>query len=90
MSTPKNITLGIRGMAAGLRMTVDDFITAYKNKEIPPPETVYAREARWSIESFGKEVLKRVIKDEDDSLKRLLLGMEALDRAERAEGWHDE
>ena len=52
MSVPTCIDFGVRGMAAALCMTPEQFTTAYRNKEVDGPDTVRLREPRWSLEAL--------------------------------------
>lgn len=87
MKAPNPIDFGIRGMAAALNMTEDEFCTAYRNGEVERPERVFSKEPRWSVLTLGKEINKRM--PPAPGLENLVLAMEALLRAERAEGYHN-
>ena len=84
--TPNPRDFGIRGMCAALNMTEAEFYQARRSGELAPPDSVRTREPRWSVMALGAEVKKRV----PAGANRVLYGLEALQRAERAEGWMDE
>ncbi len=77
---------GIRGMCAALNMTEDEFYQARRNGEVPLPDSVRTREPRWSVMTLGAEAKKRV----PAGVSPVTFCLEALHRAERAEGWMDE
>lgn len=84
MNAPDPINFGVRGMAAGLGLTEDEFRTAYRSGAVNAPDTVHLKEPRWSINAFGGAVAQR-LPDSADALQRTILALEALLRAEHAE-----
>lgn len=74
---------GIRGMCAALNMTEDEFYQARRNGEVPLPDSVRTREARWSLAALDAEAKKRMPAGANKNTYLL----EALKRARRAEGW---
>lgn len=80
---PNPRDFGIRGMCAALNMTEDEFYQARRNGEVSPPDSVRTREARWSVMALGAEAKKRV----PAGVNPVIFCLEALQRAERAEGW---
>ncbi len=86
---PPQLDFSKRGMCAALNMAEDEFTDAYRNKEIAPPDSVRLREPRWSVMALGQEIKKRT-PAHLVGLEALNYQLEALARAERAEGWrHD-
>lgn len=83
---PPQLDFGKRGMCAALNMTEDEFTDAYRNKEIAPPDSVRLREPRWSVMALGQEIKKRT----PQGVNPTLYALEALARAERAEGWRND
>lgn len=87
---PKPLDFGVKSMCAALCMTEDAFVKAYRNGEIAPPDTVRLREGRWSFRALGKENNKRSPPAGVTGLGHLIGALEALARAEIAEGMRDE
>lgn len=83
---PNPRDFGIRGMCAALNMTEDEFYRARRNGEVSLPDSVRTREPRWSVMALGAEAKKRV----PAGVSPVIFCLEALQRAERAEGWMDE
>lgn len=83
---PKPNHFGMRGMCAALNMTEAEFIEARVCGEIATPDTVHMRAPRWSAMALGLELDKRM----PTGVNRLIYSLEALQRAEHAEGWFDE
>lgn len=86
MNAPDPIDFGVSGMAAALSMTEDEVRAAYRRGDIATPDTVRNGGPRWSALALAAEVKKRM----PAGLDPIIYSMEALLRAERAEGWHDE
>lgn len=90
MSAPDHtapLYFGVRGMAAALCMTEDEFRLAYRNGAVGAPDTVLDGAPRWFHLSLAAEVKARL--PEGSGRDHALLGIKALIRAERAEGLHD-
>ncbi|NFV82109.1 hypothetical protein [Magnetospirillum aberrantis] len=84
-----NFDFGERGMSAALNMTDDEFLVAYMNKEIAPPDSVRSGESRWSIWALAREITKRTPAGLA-GLEILVYHINALVRAEQAEEGHDD
>lgn len=89
MNAPDPIDFGVRGMAAALNMTEDEVRAAYRSGDIATPDTVRNGGPRWSVLALGDEVKKRKPADVAAGLGPVKYTIEALLRAERAEGWHE-
>jgi len=76
-------SVGIRGMCAALNMTEGEFYQARRSGEIPQPDEVGTREARWTVMALDQIVKKRM----PAHANRITYPLEALQRARRAEGW---
>lgn len=82
MLTTKPLNFGRRGMAAALNMSLEEFDQAYRYGEI----TARDKDALWSLAAMCTEITKRMPAGVDP----LTHATEAVNRAERAEGRHDE
>lgn len=88
-SIRKPLDFGPRGMAAALNMTEVEVIQARRRGEISLPDCVRSKEPRWSVLALGEEVKKRWPAGMK-GLEPLIFSLQALARAEQAEGWRDE
>lgn len=79
------ISFGIRGMAAALRMTEDEVRVAVRAGEIAKPSMLWGNETRWGVLALADELKKRA----HANCNQVVFALEALLRAEIAEGWHD-
>jgi len=79
---PVRRDFGIRGMCAALNMTEDEFYQAQRRGEIGLPDVPGSWSARWSVVALDRIVRKRM----PAGANRVTYPMEALQRAERAEG----
>lgn len=73
------LDFGVRGMAAALNITEEEFRAFYRRGTVAPPDSIRDGGPRWTPHQLAAE-LKKVRPSGIDP-------MEALLRAERAEGW---
>lgn len=79
---PVRRDFGIRGMCAALNMTEDEFYQAQRRGEIGLPDIPGSYSPRWSVMALDRIVRKRM----PAGANRITYPLEALQRAERAEG----
>jgi hypothetical protein len=80
---------GMSGMAAALGITEGRLRIAYKTGDIAAPDTVHDGEPRWSVFTLADELKKhRPATLPAQGLAFVVWALEALTRAERAEGLH--
>lgn len=73
---------GVRGMAAALEMTEEEFRAAYRRGDVAPPDSIGDGGPRWTHLQLVAELKKARPAGLD-----ILQAAEALARAEGAEGW---
>lgn len=73
------LDFGVRGMAAALEMTEEEFRAACRRGDVGPPDSISDGGPRWTPLQLAAE-LKKVRPSGVDILQALL-------RAEQAEGW---
>lgn len=82
---PQPPSFGSRGMSAALGITEAEFVKAYLDDQVGPPDVLLGTEPRWSALALGREVKKRI--PQGLGLEAIGISVQALRRAEIAEGW---
>jgi hypothetical protein len=81
------LDFGVRGMAAALNITEEEFRAFYRRGTVAPPDSIRDGGPRWTVEGLHEVVMKYRPKDAADQLVWALQAMNALMRAIDAEGY---